>query len=135
MTDIKKPYVELIELLQANEGKKVSALLPQILEMCTSKVAQETFRTDADGKVTEIFCWYHKQWESLDEHEYGAKANTKTGYNRMCKKGVNTWTKQQSDAKKAKAQLIEDVANGKIEPQELPLKLEEIEETRNQIIY
>lgn len=131
---IKKPYVELIELLQANTDKKVSTLLPQILELATAKTAQETYRTDEDGNVTEIFCWYHKEWEALEDHEYGAKANTKTGYNRMCKVGVNTWTKQQSDAKKAKAKLIDDVASGKIEASDLPLKLEEIEAERTRII-
>ena len=138
MTDVtvKKAFVELYEILQANSNKKVSTVLPQLLEVMTSKGGGgvgKTFKKDEDGNVTHMFCYYHKEWEDVTEHEYGKKANTATGLNTMCKDGVSKWTKQQREAKKAKEQLLEAVANGEVPADELNDRLSEIEEMRSQI--
>lgn len=134
-TQIKKAYVELVALLQANEGKKVATIMPQILELVSSQGgAQSTTRYDEAGKLTHVFCYYHKEWEAVDAIEYGAKVGTKTGLNTMCKQGVSQWTKQQRVAKQEKAKLLDAVSAGEVLPEELPAKMAEIEAARNQIV-
>ena len=129
---IKKDYQLIVEFLEANQNKKVATILKQLREMC-SQSNTATFKKDADGNVTEVFCYYHKRWELVSEHEYGKKASNKaTGLNTMCKVGYNQWTKQQSAAKKAKEQLLTRVAAG--EELDLTTELELIEAQRQLII-
>ena len=129
---IKKDYQLIVEFLEANQNKKVATILEQLREMC-SQSNTVTFKKDADGNVTEVFCYYHKRWESLATHEYGKKASNKaTGLNTMCKVGYNQWTKQQSAAKKAKEQLLTRVAAG--EELDINVELELIEAQRQLII-
>lgn len=130
---IKKAYVELVNFLEANKDKKVATLLDSILEMCESKKQSQTFLKDEEGNVIAIYCYYHKQWELLSEVPYGSKANSSTGFNTMCKVGTSKWTKAQSDAKKAKAELLDNVASGKIEPSSLTKLMSDIEEKRQEI--
>ena len=109
---IKKDFQELVAFLEANQNKKVQTILEQVLAMC-SQQNTVTFKKDEEGNVIEIFCYYHKRWESLAEHEYGKKASNKaTGLNTMCKEGTRLWTKQQTTAKKAREQLLMRVAAG-----------------------
>ena len=121
---IKKSFVELVELLEANKDRKVSSILDEVYLMAESKKQSSTSIVDKEGNVIAIFCYYHKQWELISETEYGKKVNSKTGYNTMCKVGVSKWTKAQRDAKNAKAQLLEDVSNGIVEPSDI-LKLQD----------
>ena len=131
---IKKDFQELIAFLEANEKKSVKTILEQVREMCSAK-AQVTFKKDADGNVTHVFCYYHKQWEDVATHEYGKKASNKaTGLNTMCKVGLNQWTKQQREAKKAKDELLTKVASGEVPHEQLTAELEAIEAKRNAII-
>ena len=129
---IKKDYQLIVEFLEANQNKKVATILEQLREMC-SQSNTVTFKKDADGNVTEVFCYYHKRWELVSEHEYGKKASNKaTGLNTMCKVGYNQWTKQQSVAKKAKEQLLSRVAAG--EELDINVELELIEAQRQLIV-
>ena len=129
---IKKDYQLIVEFLEANQNKKVATILEQLREMC-SQQNTVTFKKDADGNVTEVFCYYHKRWELVSEHEYGKKASNKaTGLNTMCKVGYNQWTKQQAAAKKAKEQLLARVAAG--EELDIGAELELIEAQRQLII-
>ena len=130
---IKKPFVDLVKLLESNKSKKVSEVLPLILEMAESKKQSNTFIKDANGKIVAIFCYYHKQWEILSEVEYGTKKNSTTGYNTMCKIGVNLWTKAQSTAKKSKEEILIGVSNGKIDPKTIVKLMEDVEVKRNTI--
>tara|TARA_R110002096_G_scaffold308821_1_gene503327 strand:+ start:144 stop:608 length:465 start_codon:yes stop_codon:yes gene_type:complete len=134
MNNVKKAYVEIVELLELNKNKKISTILPQILEMVSAKTASKTFSLDDEGNVVAIYCYYHKCWELVSEVEFGAKASTATGLNTMCKVGVSAWSKQQRDAKKAKEELLASVASGEVEPSELTVKLSEIEATRSTIV-
>lgn len=127
---IKKAFVELVELLEANEGKKVSSILPQVLAMAESKKRDSTVLKDEEGNVIAIFCYYHKQWELLSEVEYGSKKNSASGYNTMCKIGVSKWTQAQRIAKKAKDEVLDGVSNGDIDPSDIKAKLEEVEANR-----
>lgn len=129
---IKKAYVELIELLEANKDKKISSILDQVLEIASSKKRPVTYRTDEQGNITHIFCWYHKEWEPVEW--YGKKASSHTGYNTMCKQGVNQWTRQQKAASKAKELVLKDVETGVLPADQISEALAKIEEERNQII-
>ena len=129
---IKKDFQALVDFLETNQNKKVATILEQIREMC-SQQNTVTFKKDAEGNVTEVFCYYHKRWELVSEHEYGKKASNKaTGLNTMCKAGYNQWTKQQSAAKKAKEQLLARVASG--EELDIATELELIEAQRQTIV-
>lgn len=131
MSQIKKGFVDLVNLLESNKNKKVSDILPLVLEMATSKKIEKTFIKDDNGNVVQIFCYYHKQWE--DVAHYGKKASSHTGYNTMCKQGVNQWTKQQSEAKSAKAAMLEALESGKLQVSEIATRMAEIEAHRNRI--
>ncbi len=130
---IKKAYVELVELLEANKSKKVSTILDDIIELCSSKTQGSTVLKDEEGNTIAIFCYCHKQWELLNEVPYGRKASSATGYNTMCKQGTSEWTKRQRIAKQANANILTDVASGKIEPSDILALQADIEVTRNEI--
>lgn len=132
-TQIKKAFVELVNLLEANKGKKVSTILPQVLELASAKVASTTFHK-VDDEVVAIYCYYHKQWELIANIPYGLKASTASGYNTMCKEGTSQWTKQQRQAKQRKEALLDDVASGKLDAKMLGGELEAIEEQRKLIV-
>lgn len=129
---IKKEFQALVTFLETNQNKKVVTILEQIREMC-SQQNTVTFKKDAEGNVTEVYCYYHKRWELVSEHEYGKKASNKaTGLNTMCKVGLNQWTKQQSAAKKAREQVLSRLAAG--EELDITAELELIEAQRQAII-
>lgn len=115
-TNIKKAYVELYEILEANKNKKVSTILPQLVELMTAKQSQKNFITDEDGNVTHIYCYYHKQWEDISVAEYGAKKSSATGLNSMCKEGVSSWTKQQRQLKAINDEAMDLVVKGELQP-------------------
>lgn len=136
---IKKQFVELAAILEAeeNQNKKVKSILPQLLELMTkansASGASHTFKRDEEGNVTEIFCYYHKEWEVVADVEYGTKKNTATGLNTMCKQGVSNWTKQQRAKKQAESALLADLAAGKVAIEDLPAKQEAIAEAAKEI--
>lgn len=120
---VKKQFVELVAFLEANQKKNVSTILEAVREMCSSSQTV-TFKKDAEGNVTEVFCYYHKVWEKVSEHEYGKKASNKaTGLNTMCKVGVNAWTKEQRAKSKERDSLLDQLAKGEITSEELLAKL------------
>lgn len=131
---IKKQYEEIVALLEANKNKKVSTVLPQILELCSAKQQSKTFKLNEEGQVTHVFCYYHKQWEDVSECEYGTKKSSASGLNSMCKVGYNQWSKQQRDYKKAKEQLLEDVASGAVPGDEVQARLLELEVNKSAIV-
>ena len=91
---------------------------------------ESTHLADKDGKILAIFCYYHKQWEVVKDVPYGSKASHKTGLNTMCKVGTSQWTKDQKTARDAEAQLLSDVASGKVEPSKILTLKAEIEAKR-----
>ena len=127
---IKKQFVELVALLEANPNKKVSSILAEVIAMAESKKRDSTVIKDANGEVIAIHCYYHKQWELLSEVEYGAKKSSVSGYNTMCKIGVSMWTKAQSIAKRAKSQVLDDVSDGTIDATDIKACLERVEQDR-----
>lgn len=134
MTMIKKDFVALIAFLEANSTKKVSTILEEAKLMCTKKSNDKTFKLNDLGEVTEVYCYYHKQWEDVTVCEYGPKANTASGLNTMCKVGVSNWTKQQRVAKIQRSDLLTQLGSGELTIEELPEAEALIEANRNVII-
>ncbi len=130
----KKQFEEIVAFLQANSNKKVSTILPEILEMTKAKQQAKNFEVDEEGNVTRVFCYYHKVWEDVSECEYGAKKSSASGLNSMCKVGYNQWSKQQRDFKKAKDALLQQVADGDVEASELNKMLDDLEAERVSIV-
>lgn len=132
--NVKKAYAELVEFLQENEGKKVSTIMPQILEMVSGKARASTVRYDEEGNVTHIYCYYHKEWEDVSVVPYGKKANSTSGLNTMCKEGLSHWNRQQREKKKAEADLLAKVAKGEVAPEDIAAEMEAIEEACKVIV-
>lgn len=120
---VKKAYKELYELLQANESKKVSTIMPQLVELMTKKGGGmnngKNYITDEEGNVTHVFCYYHKKWESVAIAEYGKKTNTATGLNTMCKEGTSAWNKAQRVKKQAEANILIKIQSGELQPEDI----------------
>ncbi len=133
MNNVKKQFVELVNFLELNKSKKVSDIMDQLSTFVESKKKDSTYILDKNGKPFAIFCYYHKQWELVKDVKYGSKKGTKTGLNTMCKIGTSHWTKAQSLSKKAKEQLLIDVANGKVEAKNLMEEMDKIEVNRTTI--
>lgn len=135
---IKKQFEELYAILEANQNRKVSTVLPELLKLMEAKKGGsdigKTFLKDAEGNVFAVFCYYHKKWELVEGIEYGKKANTATGLNTMCKEGVSSWGKQQRNHKKAKDALLMQIASQELSSEELPTMLDELEEERKAIV-
>ena len=131
----KKVFIEMIAFLESHKDSKISEILKsdEFKELVVAKKNGNTVLKDKDDNVVAIFCYYHKQWELLSEVEYGSKASHHTGYNTMCKIGVNKWTKQQAVAKTAKGDLLEQVAEGEVEATDVAELLSKIEDARNSI--
>lgn len=127
MSDIKKAYMEMYKILEANKDEKISTVLPELVELMTSKVQISCHRADEDGNVTEIFCYYHKEWELVSECEYGKKTASKTGLNTMCKEGINHWTKQQKIKKEIPSLIMEMLQAGELEIGDMQAKQLEME--------
>lgn len=136
---IKKVFNELNTLLSTNQDKLVSELMPQLIELMSSKNASgsngPTSYKDENGKVIAVFCYYHKKWELVADHEYGLKAGTTTGLNSMCKLGVNQWTKQQREFKKAQSALLVKLANGELEVGQLNEVQAELNAAKDSIVF
>lgn len=115
---VKKAFEEVFALLEANQNRKVSSIMPELMELMSRKSAGgvdgRTFIKDDDGNVIAVFCYYHKKWELVCDCEYGTKKGTASGLNTMCKEGVNQWTKQQRDKKKANEEILALVVAGKL---------------------
>jgi len=130
---IKKQFTELVTLLENNETKKVSTIMAEVYALVESKKRDTTYSLDKEGKPLAIFCWYHKQWELVRDVPYGSKISNVTGLNNMCKVGTSKWTKAQRDAQLANANILTEVASGKLDPSKILDKQAEIELVRTTI--
>ena len=135
---IKKAFIPLVELLEANKTKLVSAVIEQVIELTSAKAggggrASNTVHKNDKDEVTHIFCYYHKKWEAIKDVEYGKKASSPTGYSNMCKEGTAAWTKQQRDAKNGKDTLLADVAAGTVAATDIKSKMDKLEKARGKV--
>jgi len=121
----KKAYQDIVGFLEFNKDKKVSTILPKILEMTKQKNNLKTHIVH-DGKVVAIFCYYHKQWELLKNVAYGKKASSATGFNTMCKVGVSKWTRQNNAVKKIGTDILTMLENGELDQVDISDKKAEL---------
>ena len=141
MSTVKKNYQEIVAFLEANKDKKVSSILENVIELASAKTNRaegSTFIKDTQGNVVAILDYYFKRWIPLvgpEAVEFGKKDKTATGLNTMCKEGVSAWTKQQNEAKKALATLLNKVAAGEIKPADIAKEQEKIETARKAINF
>jgi len=139
----KKVFAPLMAMLatamEENPNVKVKSVMSQIEELTSAKAggggrSSDNVVRDADGNVTHIFCYYHKKWEAVAEVEFGKKASSPTGLSNMCKEGTGAWTKQQRDSKKAREELLSQVAAGEVIPGDIEARTNEIDEARKVIV-
>lgn len=138
MTKIKKAYLPIYELLEANQDALVADILPQVVELASAKVGAgggkaSTFHKIED-RVVAIFCYYHKKWMNPEVVAFGAKATSPTGLNNMCKDGANKWSKQNREAKLAEAELLNRVTAGELDVADIPAEQDRIKEESKRIV-
>jgi hypothetical protein len=133
MSTIKKGYTELYAVLLANEDKKVKTVMSLLMPIMTALQRDKNDYLDEDGRLV-VFCYYHKQWEHVDQVPYGKKANTTTGLNTMCKVGTNQWTKQQREYKAAADTILDLVEAGTLAYEDIPAKRAEFAEQKDRIV-
>lgn len=141
---IKKVFEPIVAILTAalaaNPKIRVSDVMDELNDVMKARVGEggggraTTFHKDEHGVVTAIRCFYFGKWFDPRVVETGLKANTPSGYNSMCKVGLNAWTKQQREAKTAKDDLLADVISGKIAQADLGAKMQEIEAAKAAVI-
>jgi hypothetical protein len=112
-TLIKKGYTELYSILLKNEDMLVSEVMELLIPVMETQVRDTAHYTDEDGRLV-VFCYYHKQYEHVDQVPYGSKKNTVTGLNTMCKVGTNQWTKQQRDYTKSADTILSLIESGEL---------------------
>ena len=137
MSNIKKAYQPIMSLLAANMSSTVEDIYEEALALTVAQTGggggkATTFHRDEDGNVVAIRCGYFGLWFLTSEVEFGAKKGSASGFNTMCKEGVSLWNKQQTAAKKAKEQLLSDVASGEVDASDIAAIQEEIEAARNE---
>lgn len=138
--NVKKVFVDLINFLQDNADKKVKTILDDAIAMCAPKSgggggAASTFvRDDETGEIIAIKCYYHGTWMDPRIVPFGAKANSATGLNNMCKAGVSKWTKQQRAFAKGKDELLERVTNGEVAAEDIGAEMAKLEEARKTVV-
>lgn len=144
MSKAKKVFEPVLAILTAalaaNPKVKLVDVMDEVNEACRARVGEgsggkaTTFVKNAEGVVVAIRDFYFGKWFDPRVVPTGLKANTPSGYNSMSKAGLNQWTKQQNDAKKAKDALLAAVGAGEIAADQVSAKLQEIEEARAAII-
>lgn len=141
MTQVKKAYQSIVELLEANKDVKVSKIFDQVVELASAKTRTASegsnYIRDVNGNVVAILDYYFKRWMPLVGEkavDFGAKAKTATGFNTMCKEGVSAWTKQQREARNASAALLQRLLSGELTNEQIPAEQARIEEERKAIV-
>jgi len=130
---IKKAFIGIHAILVANPEKKVKSVMDELVVIMSAKGAgggASSVHRDGDGNVVGIMDYYFKVWLPIAFVEYGAKANSASGLNTMCKLGTSLWTKQQREFKKGKEELLDNVAAGDVLPTEIQEHLDALEEAR-----
>ncbi len=133
---IKKAYTEIINLLEANKSATVSDIIEQAITIASAKTGggggkASNFHKDAKGNVLGIKCYYFKTWMNPSETDFGAKKTSGSGYNNMCKEGNSLWTKQNSAFKKGQADLLNQVATGEVNGDQVAKRLAKLQKAKD----
>ena len=144
MSKVKKVFEPILAILTAavaaNPKVRVSDILDEVTAATAAKTGEgsggkaTTFHKTEEGVVDGIRCYYFGKWFDPATVEVGKKANTPSGYNSMCKVGLNQWTKQERDAKLAKDKLLADVAAGTVAASDVGAQLQAIDDAKKTVI-
>ena len=136
MATIKKAFQPIMSLLAVSIGEVLTQeVYDEAVALTCAKTGNggsqaTSFHKDDEGNVVAIRCSYFQKWFRPADVEFGLKASSASGFNPMCKAAVSAWTKQQSDFKKAKETLLEDVAAGNVAASDISAHIEGLEEAR-----
>jgi len=141
---VKKPFLPLIALMEANLEVAVSSIMEKVYELAGPKArgatgasASKVVIRDTDGNVVAIRCYYFKRFMPLIGEltvEFGSKANSATKLNSMCKEGVGCWTSQQRASKTAMSDLLLQVEKGEVKPKDIAAAREAIVAAKDNIV-
>ncbi len=132
----KKVFKDLVSFLEVNKDKMIKNILPEIYNLTHSKICRvegDSFIKDKSGKLVAAMCFYYRQWMIVTGEnavEFGLKAKTKTGFNTMCKAGLELWLKQQKTAKQATKQIVVDIKADVLAIKDISKREDEIELAR-----
>lgn len=120
----KKSYSNIVDYLEAKKGQLITDdIMQTIYSLTNQKNSQSSKAIYQDDKLIAIYCWQHKQFELLDEVEYGLKASSSTGYNTFCKIAVRVWTTKQKMLKAVAVDVLKDVEAKKIDVKEIKAEM------------
>lgn len=135
MSNVKKVFAPVFEILNENQNVKVKDLMPQLeplMTMKTARIAGASALMSGD-KVVGMRCLYYKRWMPVvGEHavEFGIKKGTTTGLNSMSKEGLKLWSRQQSKARQELDGLLDKLSNGELQLENLADEKARIEAER-----
>lgn len=133
---IKKVFLPVIALMEANKDKKVSAILTDIQELCSAKSAgggATASHKDAEGNVVAVRCAYFGLWFPISHVPFGNKEGSATGLNSMCKEGANWFSQKQREFKNAKELLLEKVIKKELAPEKIESEIAKLEKIRTTV--
>jgi hypothetical protein len=139
MATIKKAFQPIMSLLAANMSATVEEIYKDVEALTVARVGAggsnvTTSHRDEEGNIVAVRCSYFQKWFRTDEVEFGKKVGSASGLNPMCKLGVSAWTKQQSEFKKAKEDILAQVISGDVDPEDIAGIIDELEEKRVTIV-
>lgn len=137
---IKKMYVDIVQLLDENQDKKVKSIMDQVLSLASAKTNRSTGNTylkDDKNETVAVKCYYFKRWMPVvgpEAVEFGLKKSTTTGLNTMSKLGAKHWTKQNNQAKTAHSAMLDALEQGATEVANIGQEKAKIESDRLAVI-
>jgi hypothetical protein len=132
---IKKVFAPIMAILESNLSASVSDIIEQVRAATSAKTGggggkATNFHRNEAGEVTAVKCYAFDKWMDPRLVPFGAKANTPTGLNTMCKAGVSVWTQAQSAFKKGKDAVVADLLAQKITSEDAQAAIAELEAAR-----
>lgn len=139
MSNVKKAFQPIVDVLEANKEATVGSILAQVIALCEAKVNRTQGNTalfDTKGKAVAVYDYFLQRWMPLvgtKAVDFGPKANTLTGVQGLSKIGLSATTQQNRIAKNAELALLTAVSKGEIQPSEIAAKQAEIETARKAV--
>lgn len=133
MSNVKKAYQPIVNLLTANQDARVGDILDDVIALAAAKTGggggkPTTFHKDAEGNVVAVQCYYFKKWFNPEFVPFGKKATSPTGLDRFTKAGLAAWNKSQSVLKKAKDEALAKLRANEIDADGVNAMITEAEE-------
>lgn len=132
---IKKVFAPVMAILESNLSATVADVIEQVRAATSAKTGggggkATNFVRDEAGVVTAVKCYAFDKWMDPRLVPFGAKANTPTGLNTMCKAGVGVWTKAQADFKKGKDAVVAKLLANELTSEDAQAAIAELEAAR-----